>query len=119
MPICEAFHRLLGCAPQPCSLCNCPATRPKKKPGVSGRDISDLLDRDSYKSEAKVLEQHPTIYGQRQAGQSSNLRCTGEEEATVIGGMTSEGLLCCQGTAGTRPPQLFGFPTIGTAAVSC
>lgn len=53
---------VLGCAPQSCSPCGCSVMRPKKESGVSDGDISDLLDREPYKSEAKVPERHPTTY---------------------------------------------------------
>ena len=46
---------LLGCASQSCSACNHPAARPKKEPRVN-KDINVLLNKESYKSEAKVLE---------------------------------------------------------------
>lgn len=81
--------------------------RPKEEPGASDRDISDLLDRVSYKLEAKVLEPHPTphpvwVYGHGQAGHSSNLCYTGagRRKLSVIGAMTSEELPPCQGDWG-------------------
>ena len=45
--------RLLGCTPQACRPCNCPAVRPKEEPRESPRDRQNLLGRDSYQSEAK------------------------------------------------------------------
>ena len=39
---------LLGCTPQAGKFCSCPASRPKKEPGGSDRDISGLSDRGSY-----------------------------------------------------------------------
>lgn len=73
---------MLSCALQACSPCRCPVMRPKKEPGVNDRVTSGLLDRDCYKSEAKVLEQHPTMYGQWQVRQGISLHCTRKEEAT-------------------------------------
>lgn len=73
---------MLSCALKACNPCRCPVMRPKKEPGVNDRDTICLLDRDSYKSEAKVLEQYPTMYGQWQVGQGISLHCTWKEEAT-------------------------------------
>jgi len=44
---------VLGCNPQAHKPSSCPATRPKKEPKGSNRDISDLVERESYKSKAK------------------------------------------------------------------
>ena len=44
---------VLSYSPQTCKCCNCPATRPKKEPRVSDRDISGLMDVGSYMSEAR------------------------------------------------------------------
>ena len=56
------YGGLLHCTPQSCDSCNIPARRLKEETRVSNGDINDLLDRGN-KSEAKVLEQHPTVYG--------------------------------------------------------
>ena len=39
--------------------CNCLALREKKEPRVSDKDIKDLLDKESCKSEAKILKRYP------------------------------------------------------------
>ena len=111
----------LGCTLQSCNPCNCPAMRLKKELGVCNRDISNLLDRKYYKSEAKVLEQHPTVYGQGQAGQSSNFCYSVDDEATSYRGsdirrapwLPGEQLKEC------TLPQLFRLATITRANVSC
>ena len=45
---------VLGCTPRPANpVINCPASRPRKEPRVSDRNINDLIERGSYTSEAK------------------------------------------------------------------
>ena len=44
--------RVLGCTPQTCKACTCPASRPKKKP-VSNRDMSGFMHGGSYTSESR------------------------------------------------------------------
>ena len=44
----------------------CPASRPKKEPGVSNRNINDFMDRGSLPFWSKVLEQHSTSGCSRQ-----------------------------------------------------
>lgn len=36
---------VLGCSLQACKPCTCSASRPRKEPGVSDREISGLMDR--------------------------------------------------------------------------
>ena len=48
----EAVVVILGCTPQAYKACACSASRLKKEPGVSDGDISGLLDRGTYTSEA-------------------------------------------------------------------
>ena len=43
----------LGCSVQACSPCTCPASRLKKEPGDRNNDLSGLMNRRSYTSEAK------------------------------------------------------------------
>ena len=43
-PVSRLLRPLLGCTPQTYEACACPASRPKKEPGVSNRDISGLTD---------------------------------------------------------------------------
>ena len=40
---------------QVCKICSCPAVRCKNESGDSGRNIKGLLNRESFKSEAKFL----------------------------------------------------------------
>lgn len=51
---------LLGCTPQARKPGNRPAVRPKKEPRESDRDTRNLLDRESYKSEAEGPGATPT-----------------------------------------------------------
>ena len=60
------FLTLLGCTLQAYKPCTCPASRLKKEPGVSNRDISGLTDRGILHVWSKVLERHPTICGRWQ-----------------------------------------------------
>ena len=60
------FHQLLDYTLQACKPCACPASRPKKEPGVSNRDINDFMDRGSLPFWSKVLEQHSTSSCSRQ-----------------------------------------------------
>ena len=43
----------MGCPPQAYKPCACPASRLKKEPRVSNRDINGLMDEGTYTSEAK------------------------------------------------------------------
>ena len=43
----------MGCLPQAYKSCACPASRLKKEPRVSNRDISGLMDEGTYTSGAK------------------------------------------------------------------
>ena len=44
---------LLGCSPQACKPCTCPAPRLKTESRVSDRDIDGLIDGRSYMSKAR------------------------------------------------------------------
>ena len=54
---------LLVLTPQTFMPCICLASRLKKEPTVSNRDISDLMDRGILHVWSKALEQHPIMYG--------------------------------------------------------
>ena len=57
---------VLGCTPQASEACTHPASRLKKQPGVSDRDIHGLIDRWGSYIWSKVLERHPLVCtGQR------------------------------------------------------
>ena len=45
--------RALGCTQQAYKPYACPASRPKKEPRVSDKDISGLMDGGAYMSEAR------------------------------------------------------------------
>ena len=74
---------LLGCTPQACKPCSCPALRLKKEPRDSNRDISGLMDRGSYTSETKGSWSN---IPPQQGGHGSNLCYSREEEVTIYGG---------------------------------
>ena len=114
-------YLLLGCIPQSQNICNCPASRLKKEPGVSDRDITNLLDRESYKSEAKTQEWHPTLYGGWQTGLHSILCYSREEETTGYKGNDGqEDFLGTRGTVGgTHRQQLFRLATVLNTDISC
>ena len=47
------YQQVLGCTLQAYKACTCPASTPKKKSGVSNRDINGLMDEGSYMSEVR------------------------------------------------------------------
>lgn len=51
--------RVVGCIPQTSKACTCPASRPKREPGVSNRDISGLMHGGSYTSESRSWSNMP------------------------------------------------------------
>ena len=53
------YRVLLGCTPQAYKACACPASRPKKEPEVSNRDINGLMDGGAYTSEARSWSDTP------------------------------------------------------------
>ena len=74
---------LLGCTPQTCKPCSCPALRPKKEPGDSDRDINGLLDRASYRSAAKHPAATPHCVRQTEGKTWQQSSLLGEKEATI------------------------------------
>ena len=90
---------MLVCTPQAYEACACPASRPKKEPGVSNRDISGLMEGGSLHVWSKVLERHPTVCIRLQwrAGHGSSLRWGfAGERLPVIGELMSGGLISYQ-----------------------
>ena len=49
----KGIYRIVELYPIGLKVCACPASRLKKEPGVSNRDINDLMDRGAYTSLAK------------------------------------------------------------------
>ena len=49
----------MDCTPQAYKACPCPASRPKKEPRVSNRDINGLMDGGADLSEAKSWSDTP------------------------------------------------------------
>ena len=76
------------------------AMRPKEESGGSDRGASDRLVRESYKSEARVLDRHPAecgcwlLAGGTQQ-QRSKLGDPREGRATGYRGTSRDGLLGC------------------------
>lgn len=83
----ESTSWLLGCIPQACKPCSCPASRLKREPGHSDRDIIGLLDKETLHIWSKVLEQHPTVCGRRQTGRGSSPPSSGNKRLPFIGGV--------------------------------
>ena len=68
--------------PQANKVYSCPASRLKKIPGVSNRDISGLMDRGAYMSEAGSRSEILTCVARGRAGHSSALFSPGSGETT-------------------------------------
>jgi hypothetical protein len=52
----KLVNQVLGSTPQTCKACACPASRPKKEPGVSKGVINGLMDGGAYMSEQGLAE---------------------------------------------------------------
>ena len=76
---------LLCCTPQAYKSCICTASRPKKEPRVSNRDVNSLMDGIAYTSEARPWSDTPLCA----AGHDGSLHSRGEEEITSIGELAS------------------------------
>ena len=53
------FDVVLDFTPQAFKSCPCPASRVKKEPRISNRDISGLMDGETYISEARSWSDTP------------------------------------------------------------
>ena len=84
---------MLGHALQICKPYNRPAKRMKKVPGDNNRDINGLLNRDSYKSEAKSWNDTDRIW--QTAGLTWHPReeRVVEKEVTIYKGLMSGWLI--------------------------
>jgi len=87
---------LLGCASQSCNPCNFPTARPKKEPWVK-KDINVLLNKESYKSEAKVLEWQPWSMADCKQDTAAVFAVQGRRRLPIVGGMRLEDVLGYQG----------------------
>ena len=98
LKVTSAVH-LLGCPLLACKPCACQASRPKKEPGVSNRDINALTDEGSLHVWNNILEQHPTPHRvQKIVGRVWLWSCyQGQREVTNYRGM-SGWLICYQGS---------------------
>ena len=86
--------RVLDCNPQNCKPCNCPAVRLKKEP----RDINNLLDRESYKSEAESRSGTPLwVADGRQDRAAIFTPGRGKEDTIYKGELTLGWLISYQG----------------------
>ena len=87
---------LLGCASQSFCPCNHPASRPKKEPRVN-KDINVLLNREPYKSEAKVSEWQPWPMADCRQNTAAVFAVQGRRRLPIVGGMTFEDVPGYQG----------------------
>ena len=81
----SAWPPVLGCTPQACKPYTCQASRLKREPGVSSRDISGLLDGGSYPSDARSWSDFPLFAAA--SGQDTVAVFTSRERIPVIGGI--------------------------------
>ena len=105
-------HLILGCNPQAGKPCNCPASRPKKKPRDRNRDISGLLDKGSYSAEAKGpgATPHHTQQAVRRTGWHLRLPFTGGGDVRLAHQLPGK-------PSGARPSQPLRLITIARANV--
>ena len=75
---------MLGCTPQAYKPYSFLASRPKKEPGDSDRDVNGLLGKGPYKSSAKGPEVTRPLWIASKTWQPSSL--LGEKSATVYRG---------------------------------
>ena len=87
---------LLGCASQSFCPCNHPAARPKKEPRVN-KDINVLLNREPYKTEAKVLEWQPWPMADCRQNTAAVFAVQGRRRLPTVGGMTLDDVPGYQG----------------------
>ena len=76
------YSSVVGLYPQANKIYSCPASRLKKIPGVSNRDISGLMDRGASMSEASSRSEILTCVARGRAGHSSALFSPGSGETT-------------------------------------
>ena len=72
-----------GCMPQACKPCTCPASKLKKEPWGSDRDVNCLMDGGSYTSEARSWSDTPHGCGRQWAGHGSSLGSQGKRAITT------------------------------------
>ena len=89
----------MGCTPQAYKAYACPASKLKKEPGVSNRDINGLTDGGAYTSEARSWSNTPPCEANGGQDMVAVFAPTprGKEELPVIGELTSGGLIGYQG----------------------
>ena len=76
--------------------CNFPAARPKKEPRVK-KDINVLLNKGSYKSEAKILEWQLWSMADCKQDTAAVFAVQGRRRLPIVGGMRLEDVLGYQG----------------------
>ena len=82
-----ALRQVLGCTPQAYKPCTCPASRLKKKPRVSNRDINSLMDWGAYTSEARSWSDTPLCVAEGRQDLAAVLAPQGEGRLPFIGGI--------------------------------
>lgn len=86
---------VLDCTPKACKPCTCPDSRPRKEPRVSRRDISDLMVRGVYMSEAGSCSDTPLCVAE--AGRAWHRLCSQEEGEVTSYAQNWVWLISCQG----------------------
>ena len=77
--------QLMGCTPQAYKACTSPASRPKKEPGVSDRDINGLTDGGAYLSGARSWSDTPPCAANSEQDGSGLRSRVGREIASYRG----------------------------------
>ena len=101
---------IVGLHPTACKVCACPGLRQKKKPGVSHRDISGLVDGGAYTSGPRPAPgttfHHTWRMAEGGQNKDAGLAPEGEGLLPVMGELGSGGLIGYQGNQGGAQPSL-------------
>lgn len=96
----EKYPLSVGLHPIGLCACTCPASRWKKEPIISNRDIKGLMDGELIWSGDASGANTPCIVPQMVGGTQQSLlpgEGTWKEDCPVIGELMSDGLICDQG----------------------
>ena len=88
---------VLGCIPQAYKPCACPASRPKKEPRFSNRDVSGVMDGGAYTSEARSWSDTPPCAVDDGQDMAAVFTPKWKKRLPVIGELMSGGLIRYQG----------------------
>ena len=88
---------MLGCTRQAYKACVCPASRLKKEPGVSNRDINGLMDGGADLSEARSWSDTPACVADGGQDKAASYSPPRKGRLPVRGELTSGGLISYQG----------------------